>query len=409
MSTPAVPVDEQLRILRTGTVDLITEADIRRKLGAGRPLRVKLGIDPTASDIHLGFAVVLRKLRQFQELGHTAVLIIGDFTAQVGDPTGKSATRPRLSKEEVEGYAATYVEQAKRILLSDNLEIRRNSEWLGAMGIEDVLRLAARTTVARMLERNDFSKRYESGVPISVMEFLYPLLQGWDSVMVRSDIELGGTDQLFNNLMGRTLQEQEGQEGQCVLTTPLLEGLDGVQKMSKSLGNYVGIDEAPGEQFGKLLSIPDELMPRYFTLTTGWHPDRIEEVTRALTAGEIKPVDAKRLLARTVVDLYHGEGAGDAAQAEFDRVFRANDVPTDMPEVAVPAEEYVDGTVRLARVLAIAFPKAVPSNKEGRRKIEQGGVRLDGEVITDPDLQCRAADLAGRTLQLGKRNWAKLV
>jgi tyrosyl-tRNA synthetase len=327
----------------------------------------------------------------------------------VGDPTGKSATRPRLSKEEVEGYAATYVEQAKRILLADHLEIRRNSEWLGAMGIEDVLRLAARTTVARMLERNDFSKRYESGVPISVMEFLYPLLQGWDSVMVQSDIELGGTDQLFNNLMGRTLQEQEGQEGQCVLTTPLLEGLDGVQKMSKSLGNYVGIDEAPGEQFGKLLSIPDPLMPRYFTLTTGWHPDRIDEVTGALAAGDLAPVDAKRLLARTVVDLYHGEGAGEAAQADFDRVFRANDVPTDMPEVSVPADEYRDGVVRLARVLAIAFPKAVPSNKEGRRKIEQGGVRLDGEVVTDPDLELTAEALAGRTLQLGKRNWAKLA
>ena len=405
----AVPVEEQLRILRTGTVDLITEADLRRKLDTGRPLRAKLGIDPTASDIHLGFAVVLRKLRQFQELGHTAVLIIGDFTAQVGDPTGKSATRPRLSKEEVEGFAATYVEQAKRILLEDNLEIRRNSEWLGTMGIEDVLRLAARTTVARMLERDDFSKRYQGGVPISVMEFMYPLLQGWDSVMVQADIELGGTDQLFNNLMGRTLQGQEGQEGQCVLTTPLLEGLDGVQKMSKSLGNYVGIDEAPGEQFGKLLSIPDELMPRYFTLTTGWHPDRIDEVIAALGAGDLAPVDAKRLLARTVVDLYHGDGAGAAAEAEFDRVFRSHDTPTDIPEVTIPAAEYRDGTVRLYRVLALAFPKTVPSNKEGKRKIEQGGVRLDGEVVADPDLELTSDELAGRTLQLGKRNWARLL
>src|SRR5436305_1501094 len=285
VSRPAVSdadVQEQVRILRTGAVDLITEADFRRKLGTGRPLRVKLGIDPTASDIHLGFAVVLRKLRQFQELGHTAVLIIGDFTAQVGDPSGKSATRPRLSKEEVDAYAATYVEQASRILLEEGLEIRRNSEWLGAMGIEDVLRLAARTTVARMLERDDFARRYRDGVAISVMEFLYPLLQGWDSVMVEADVELGGTDQLFNNLMGRTLQVQEGQEGQCVLTTPLLEGLDGVNKMSKSLGNFVGIAEPPKEQFGKLLSLPDELMPRYFTLTTGWHPDRIDEVTGAL-------------------------------------------------------------------------------------------------------------------------------
>src|SRR6478672_8520462 len=310
MAGPALPVDEQLRIVRTGAVDLITEADFRRKLGTGRSLRIKLGIDPTASDIHLGFAVVLRKLRQFQELGHTAVLIIGDFTAQVGDPSGKSATRPRLSKEEVEEFAATYVEQARRILLDEPLEIRRNSEWLGAMGIEDVLRLSARTTVARMLERNDFAQRYRDGVPISVMEFLYPLLQGWDSVMVRADVELGGTDQLFNNLVGRTLQEQVGQEGQVVLTTPLLEGLDGVNKMSKSLGNYVGIAEPPAEQFGKLMSLPDELMPRYFLLTTGWHPDRVDEVARALAGGSLRPVEAKRLLARTVVDLYHGDGAG---------------------------------------------------------------------------------------------------
>jgi len=404
-------VREQLRILRTGAVELITEADLTRKLAAGRPLRVKLGIDPTASDIHLGFAVVLRKLRQFQELGHVAVLIIGDFTAQVGDPSGKSATRPRLSKEEVDAYAATYVEQARRILLEDHLEIRRNSEWLGVMGIEDVLRLAARTTVARMLERDDFSRRYRDGVAISVMEFLYPLLQGWDSVMVEADVELGGTDQLFNNLMGRMLQEQEGQEGQCVLTTPLLEGLDGVNKMSKSLGNVVGIAEAPGEQYGKLLSLPDDLMPRYFTLTTGWHPDRIDEVATALASGALAPVDAKRLLARTVVDLYHGEGAGAEAEAAFDRVFRSHEVPTEMAELVVPTDPGVlrDGRIRLDRVLALAFPSAVPSNKEGRRKIEQGGVRLDGEVVEDPDLALTPGELTGRTLQLGRRNWARLA
>jgi tyrosyl-tRNA synthetase len=410
MATPSVPVDEQLRILGTGAVDFITEADFRRKLGTGRPLRAKLGIDPTASDIHLGFAVVLRKLRQFQELGHTAVLIIGDFTAQVGDPSGKSSTRPRLSKEEVDAYAATYVEQASRILLEDRLEIRRNSEWLGTMGIEDVLRLAVRTTVARMLERDDFSRRYRNGVPISVMEFLYPLLQGWDSVMVESDVELGGTDQLFNNLMGRTLQEQEGQEGQCVLTTPLLEGLDGVNKMSKSLGNFVGIAEPPAQQYGKLLSLPDELMPRYFTLTTGWHPDRIDEVTAALAGGALAPVDAKRLLARTVVDLYHGDGAGAEAEAGFDRVFRAHEIPEEMPDVRVPADaaELRDGRIHLYRLLALAFPGAVPSNKEGRRKIQQGAARLDGEVVTDPDLEVTPGEVDGKILQMGKRNWARL-
>ncbi len=404
----AVSVDEQFRILSTGAVDLITEADLRRKLAAGRPLRAKLGIDPTASDIHLGFAVVLRKLRQFQELGHVAVLIIGDFTAQVGDPSGKSATRPRLTKEDVDGHAVTYIEQVGNILLPDNLEIRRNSEWLGTMGIEDVLRLASRTTVARMLERDDFSRRLRDGVPISVMELLYPLLQGWDSVMVESDVELGGTDQLFNNLVGRHFQEQVGQEGQVVLTTPLLEGTDGVQKMSKSLGNYIGIAEPPGEQFGKLMRVPDALMPRYLTLTTGWHPDRIDEVTGALSSGALAPVDGKRLLARTVVDLYHGDGAGAEAEAEFDRVFRDHAVPEEVAEFAVDPSELTDGRVRVARLLALAFPTAVPSNKEGRRKIEQGGVRIDGNVIADPDLALSAADFDGKLLQLGRRNWARL-
>ncbi len=399
-------VDEQVRVIASGAVDVITEADLRRKLGRGAPLRAKLGIDPTASDLHLGFAVVLRKLRQFQELGHVAVLIIGDFTAQVGDPSGKSATRPRLSREEVDAHAATYLEQVERILLPERLEVRRNSEWLAAMGIEDVLRLSARTTVARMLERNDFAKRYREGTPISVMEFLYPLLQGWDSVMVRADVELGGTDQLFNNLVGRTLQVQEGQEGQVVVTTPLLEGLDGVQKMSKSLANSVGIAEPPAEQFGKLMSLPDELMPGYFRLTTGWHPDRVEEVTAALAAGSLAPVDAKRLLARTVVDLYHGEGGGAAAEAEFDRVFRDHDTPTEIPEHVLDVSEALDGRIRLASVLRQAG--LVKSNREGARMIEQGGVRRDDEVVTDPDLALTPGELDGATLQVGKRRWARV-
>ena len=272
------------------------------------------------------------------------------------------------------------------------------------MGIEDVLRLAARTTVARMLERDDFSRRYRDGVAISVMEFLYPLLQGWDSVMVQADVELGGTDQLFNNLMGRTLQEQEGQEGQCVLTTPLLEGLDGVNKMSKSLGNFVGIAEPPGEQFGKLLSLPDELMPRYFTLTTGWHPDRIDEVTAALADGSLKPVDAKRLLARTVVDLYHGEGAGDAAQAEFDQVFRRDDVPTDMPTLVIPADaaELHDGRIRVANLLHLAFPKAVPSNKEGRPQDRPGRRAPRRRGGRRPDLEVTPAEVDGQDPAAGQ-------
>jgi tyrosyl-tRNA synthetase len=402
----SLPVDEQVRILTAGAVDVISEADLRRKLERDRPLRVKLGIDPTASDIHLGFAVVLRKLRQFQELGHTAILIIGDFTAQVGDPSGKSATRPRLSREEVDGYARTYVQQATRILLPEQLEIRTNSEWLGSMGIEDVLRLAARTTVARMLERDDFARRYRDGAAISVMELLYPLLQGWDSVMVQADVELGGTDQLFNNLVGRTLQEQEGQEAQVVLTTPLLEGLDGVQKMSKSLGNFVGIAEAPEEQFGKLMSLPDELMPRYFTLATGWHPDLVEETVAALRDGTLAPMQAKRLLARTIVDLYHDDGAGPAAEAEFDRVFKAHEVPTDVPEHVLDASEALDGRIRLTNVLRQAG--LASSNKEGRRLIEQGGVRRDGAVVEDPDTAWTLAELDGALLQVGRRRWTRI-
>jgi len=397
---------EQLRAISAGAVDLITEADLSRKLQRGTPLRVKLGIDPTASDIHLGFAVVLRKLRQFQELGHLAVLILGDFTAQVGDPSGRSTTRPPLSREDVDEHARTYVEQVQQILLPEPLEVRRNSEWLATMGIEDVLRLTARTTVARMLERDDFANRLRDGKPISLTEFLYPLLQGWDSVMVEADVELGGTDQLFNNLMGRTLQEQEGQEGQVVLTLPLLEGLDGVQKMSKSLGNYVGIAEPATEQFGKLMSLPDPLLPRYLTLTTGWAPDQVAQIARALEAGDLSPRDAKRLLARTVADLYHGPGAGDAAEAEFDRVFRAHEPPSDVPEHHLDPPGPADGPLRVAAVLHQAG--LAKSNKEGRRLIQQGGVRLDGDVIEDPDLTLAATALDGRLLQVGKRRWVRL-
>jgi tyrosyl-tRNA synthetase len=392
---------------------LISEAELERKLAKRRPLRVKLGIDPTASDIHLGFAVVLRKLRQFQEHGHTAVLILGDYTAQIGDPSGRSVTRPRLSKEQVDEYAATYVDQLHQILLPEPLEIRRNSEWLATMDIEDVLRLTSRATVAQMLQRDDFSKRYTEGHPISVMELLYPLLQGWDSVMIEADVELGGSDQLWNFLVARDLQEQEGQEAQVVLTMPLLVGLDGVQKMSKSLGNYVGLAEAPAQQFGKLMSVPDALMKQYFELATAWPLERAQEVEHALEQGELKPVEAKRLLARTVVDLYHGAeadggSAGAAAEAEFDRVFVTHDVPDDVPDVTIPSDGIRDGVVRVATLLAHAFPQAVSSNKEGRRKIQQGGVRLDGNVVTDAELAFSPAEIDGKLLQLGRRNWARL-
>jgi tyrosyl-tRNA synthetase len=403
---PHLGVDEQLRVIAANAVDVISEADLTRKLERGTPLRVKLGIDPTASDIHLGFAVVLRKLREFQDLGHLAVLILGDFTAQVGDPSGKSVTRPRLTPEEVDANAATYLEQVMKVLSPERLEVRRNSEWLATMGIEDVLRLTARTTVAQMLERDDFANRYRDGKPISIMEFLYPLLQGWDSVMVEADVELGGTDQLFNNLMGRTLQEQSGLEGQVVITMPLLVGLDGTQKMSKSLNNAVGITDAPPEQFGKVMSVPDELMPQYFALATGWPSDKAESSVKELATGSLAPVDAKRLLARTVVDLYHGEGAGAAAEDEFDVVFKTKGAPSDVAEHELDASEAVDGRIRLANVLRQSG--LVKSNAEGRRQIEQGGVRLNDVKVEDPDVSFTPAELDGALLQVGRRRWVRI-
>ena len=399
-------VEEQLRVLTEHAVDCITETDLQRKLKRGTPLRVKLGIDPTASDIHLGFAVVLRKLRQFQELGHIAVLILGDFTAQVGDPSGRNATRPRLSKAEVDANAETYVEQIKTILLAEPLEVRRNSEWLASMGIEEVLQLTSRATVAQILQRDDFANRYRDGKPISLTELLYPLLQGWDSVMVEADVELGGTDQLFNNLMGRTLQEQEGDEGQVVLTMPLLVGIDGVQKMSKSLGNFIGVAEPPGEQFGKMMRIPDHLVSQYYSLTTGSTPSEVSEFSKLVESGATKPVDAKRRLARTVVDLYHGAGAGEAAEQEFDRVFKDHAEPTDVAEHTLDPERARDGRVLLAHVLLDA--ELVPSAREAMRLIEQGGVRVNGDPVTDPRQEFAPADLDGALVQVGRRRWVRV-
>jgi tyrosyl-tRNA synthetase len=393
-----VDADRQLRLLTANAVDVIAPDDLRAKLARGTPLRVKLGIDPTASDIHLGFAVVLRRLRMFQDCGHKAVLIIGDFTAMLGDPSGKSATRPRLSKEQVDAYAATYVEQVGAILdmTPSRIEIRRNSEWLAPLDMEDVLRLTSQVTVARMLERDDFAKRYASGVPISLTEFLYPLLQGMDSVEVRADVELGGTDQLFNLIMGRALQKNAGQESQVVLTTPLLVGLDGEQKMSKSLGNYVGINEPPGEQFGKVMSIPDALLPMYFAHATAWDPERVDQTTAALGAGELHPNAAKRLVARTVVDLYHGPGAGDAAEAEFNRVFRDHAVPSDMPEF-----ELASGT---GWPDALVATRLADGKRAGRRLLDEGAVRCDGERVGGDG----AVPDGEHVLQAGRKRWARV-
>jgi tyrosyl-tRNA synthetase len=388
-----VDADGQVELLTANAVDVISAGELRSKIERGQPLRVKLGIDPTASDIHLGFAVVLRRLRMFQDLGHVAVLIIGDFTAMVGDPSGKSATRPRLIKDEVDAHAQTYILQVGQILdMSDGkIEIRRNSEWLAPLDMEDVLRLTSQVTVARMLERDDFAKRYAGGVPISLMEFLYPLLQGMDSVEIEADVELGGTDQLFNLLMGRHLQERAGQAPQVVLTTPLLVGLDGQQKMSKSLGNYIGIDEPAGEQFGKVMSIPDDLLSMYAKYATGWEPRLIEA-----TLAE-HPNVAKRAIARAVVDLYQGEGAGAAAEAEFDRVFKAKEVPSEMAEF-----HFAEGTTW---VEVLVEAKLAPSKREAGRLIKQGGVKCDGEVVSGDGV----VPTGEHVVQVGRRHWARIV
>ena len=404
----AVPASEQLRILSSGAAAIIPEDEFRKKLErsaqTGEPLRVKLGIDPSTPDIHIGHAVPLRKMRRFQEFGHTAVLIIGDFTGQVGDPSGQSATRKALTPEAVAENAATYVDQARRILLPERLEVRHNSEWLGTMGIEGLLRLAGQATVAQILERDDFRKRYDGGLPISVVEFLYPLLQGQDSVEIRSDVELGGTDQTFNLLVGRDLQGRAGQDPQVAFTLPLLEGLDGVQKMSKSLGNYVGIAEPPEEMFGKLMSVPDRLVGKYFRLATDLDPEEIEALEREAAEAGPAASKVKRRLAKEIVGLYHGAEAAGAAERRFDRVHVAREVPEDIPMASIPAAAVADGVVHLPAVM-VALGLASSTSK-ARDQIKQGGVRLDGEPVTGLDVPLDAVD--GRVLQAGRRKFRRL-
>jgi tyrosyl-tRNA synthetase len=381
--------------LTRNAVDVLPEGRLAEQLKLDRPLRVKLGIDPTTADIHLGHTVVLGKLAEFQAAGHTVVLIVGDFTARVGDPSGRSASRPVTTPEEIEANAATYQEQAYKILDPERTEVRRNSEWLD-MNLADLLRLMGTTTVAQLLERDDFQKRMAANAPIAGQELLYPLLQGYDSVAVDADVELGGTDQKFNLLFGRDVQSAYGKAPQSILTMPILVGTDGVQKMSKALGNYVGVTDPPAEMFGKLMSIPDAAMDEYFRLLLGedGRPDG-------------PPNQAKRELGRRIVDRFHGAGKGAEAEAAFDRVFVQHAVPDDIPEVGLA--EYVgeggDGEVHLPRLLAGAFGV---SSSEGRRQLAQGGVKLDGEAVSGNTLDVPAEALAGRVLQLGKRRFAKL-
>jgi len=394
--------------LLDGAADVIPKDGLLEKLALGRPLRVKLGIDPSRPDLHLGHAVVLRKLRHFQDAGHVAVLIVGDFTGRVGDPSGQSETRPFLTEEEIDANATTYLEQAGKILDTSAAEIRRNSEWLAKMSMADVLRLTSSYTVARMLERDDFAKRYEEGKPISVVEFLYPLMQAMDSVAVRADVELGGTDQTFNLLVGRDIQRAYGQDPQVVLTMPLLEGIDGERKMSKSFDNWVALTDPPDEMFGKLMRIPDRLIPKYLLLAADVDPDEVARIEAGLADGSLKPVEQKRRLARDVVDLYHGPGAGDEAERRFDRVHRERDMPEQIEEAEIPPDalKRKDGLIWLPQLLAALG--LAPSNSAARRLIEQGGVRLDGELVTDPQMEYPARDLRGRVLQVSRRRFVRL-
>jgi tyrosyl-tRNA synthetase len=396
---------DQLTGLLRRAEHVVREDDLRERLAEGRPLRVKLGLDPTAKDVTLGWAVPLRKLRDFQDAGHTAVLIVGDFTARIGDPSGRSETRKQLSGDEVRRYAEALLDQFKDVLSEDNLEVRYNSEWLEPLDLSDVLKLTSHYTVAQMLERDDFSKRFQANRPISLIEFMYPLAQAYDSVAVEADVELGGTDQLFNLLVGRDLQRAYGQRPQIAMTMPLLEGLDGVQKMSQSLDNYVGIREEPAEMFGKLMSLPDDLVGKYARLATELADDEAESLGRAADSGGPEAGRAKRAMARAVVELYHGSDAASRAEVAFDRQFKDHEAPADVAEVALPADAIVDGMVLLPKLLAGLG--LAPSRSEARRLIAQGGVRVNGERASVEEIV--ADDLRGALVQVGKRRFVRLT
>jgi len=389
-----------LDALLRGTERVVTEDALEGRLAMGRPLRVKLGLDPTAPAVTLGWAVVLRKLRVFQELGHTAVLIVGDFTAQVGDPSGKSETRRRLSADEVNEYAEHVLSGFLKILLPEPLEIRYNSEWLANLDMEAILDLTSQVTVAQMLERGDFAKRYETNQPISLMEFVYPLLQGMDSVAVNADVELGGADQLWNLMVGRVLQERAGQVPQIPMTMPLLIGTDGVHKMSQSLGNFVAIDDPPAEMFGKIMSIPDELLVSYFELCTDVSESDIIEIAAGLSDGSLHPGETKRRLGSEIVRIYWGAEEASAAEASFDQVFKRHEVPEDSRQIPLPGieEVWLPGFLR--------DHDMATSSSDARRLIAQGAVKLNGVKVVDETI---AADqLANATIQVGKRRHARI-
>ncbi len=394
-------MSDELAQIRRGVHELLVEAELVERLATGVPLRVKAGFDPTAPDLHLGHTVLINKLRQFQDLGHEVLFLIGDFTGMIGDPTGKNVTRKPLTRDEVLANAATYEHQIYKILNPEKTTVMFNSQWLGAMGAADLIQVAAKYTVARMLERDDFSKRYAANQPIAVHEFLYPLIQGYDSVAMKADVELGGTDQKFNLLVGRELQKHYGQRPQTILTMPILEGLDGVQKMSKSLNNYIGINEPPEEMFGKLMSISDDLMWRYFELLSFRPMDDIAALKRDVEAGA-NPRDIKFQLGREIVARFHDQGAAEAAQATFIARFQKGALPDDMPDVTLQA---TDGWLGIANLLKNAG--LVGSTSEAFRMIKQGAVRCDGERVEDKDLAIAPGNT--HVIQVGKRRFARVT
>jgi tyrosyl-tRNA synthetase len=400
-------IDEQIALLRKGTVDCVPDEELRRKLErsarTGKPLRVKAGFDPTAPDIHLGHTVLIRKMRHFQQLGHTVIFLIGDFTGMIGDPSGRSATRPALTREQIDANAETYKQQIFKLLDRERTEIRFNNEWFSKFGADDFVRLAGKATVAQLLEREDFRKRFESNAPISIHELMYALAQGYDSVALEADVELGGTDQKLNLLMARQIQQAYGvKEPQLIITTPLLEGLDGVQKMSKSLDNYVGITESPREMFGKLMSISDELMWRYYELLTDMSLSEIAALTEAVTNGEKHPRDLKAELARRIVADFHSQTEAEEASREFDRMFREHQAPSDIPTIEKPA-----GGIRLVKLLAAEG--LAPSVSEAQRLVAQGGVRLNGERVEDVKLEIGASAGDEALIQVGSRKFLRVI
>lgn len=402
-----LPVEEQLKVISSGTMQIVPMEELKAKLSKGVPLNIKLGVDPTSPDLHLGHAVPLRKMRQFQDLGHNVTLIIGNGTALIGDPSGRDSTRPPLTEEQVEANAQTYVEQAMKILDPAKTTIVHNGDWIKPLNLAEMLKLMSKFNVARILEREDFNNRYNNHLPIALHEFIYPVLQAYDSVVIKADLEMGGNDQIFNLLAGRDLMRDMGMEPQVALTMPLLEGTDGHKKMSKSYGNYVGLTDEPADMFGKIMSITDELIPRYYRLCSTLSVDDIDAIDKSFADGTADPYALKRALAENIVDLYHGEGEGKRAAEAFDLVFKKHDIPDDIPEFHSDLATNDEGKVYVAKLMADAG--LCQSVGEARRLIDGGGVKINGEALAAKSYNVEPERLQGAVIQAGKRKFVRLV